>query len=202
VTLRQLKKETRVLPRAFFDRPAEAVARDLLGTVLVRRANGATLAGRIVETEAYLGQGDRAAHSARGVTERTRVIFGPPARAYVYLIYGMHYCLNLVAEPEGTAGCVLLRALEPLCGVDEMRRLRPKARRDRDLASGPAKLTQALGVTLDDYGRDVLRGDLTVRAFHYPTMHKTAIGPRIGINESRELPLRFHIADNEHVSVR
>lgn len=83
-----------------------------------------------------------------------------------------------------------------------MRRRRPKARRDRDLASGPAKLTQALGVTLDDYGRDVSRGELTVRAFRRPPTHKAVIGPRIGINESRELPLRFHIADNEHVSVR
>src|ERR1022692_4593329 len=134
-----------VLPRSFYSRPATDVARDLLGKVLVHRAPAGITAGMIVETEAYLGSGDLAAHSARGVTPRTQVIFGPPGHAYVYFIYGMYECLNLVCEPAGTAGCVLIRALEPVAGVDLMRRRRPAARKIEDLASGPAKLTLALG---------------------------------------------------------
>src|ERR1700733_12780266 len=125
-----------ILKRAFYDRPTVDVARDLLGKVIV---HGVT-AGIIVETEAYLGGDDLASHSARGITPRTRVIFGPPGHAYVYLIYGMYQCLNLVAEPEGSAGCVLIRAVEPLTGLTEMRHRRPQARRTEDLANGPGKL--------------------------------------------------------------
>src|SRR6266487_3824212 len=110
-----------ILKRAYYERPTVEVARDLLGKVLV---HGPT-AGIIVEIEAYLGGDDLAAHSARGVTPRTRVIFGPPGHAYVYFIYGMYECLNLVCEPEGVAGCVLIRALDPICGVEEMFRRRP-----------------------------------------------------------------------------
>ncbi|MCX6621380.1 MAG: DNA-3-methyladenine glycosylase, partial [Acidobacteria bacterium] len=110
-------RESRLLPRGFYARPVIDVAPGLLGAILVH----GRLAARIVETEAYLGREDLAAHASRGITERTRVIFGPPGHAYVYLIYGMYECLNLVAEPEGQAGCVLIRAVEPLCGVEEMR---------------------------------------------------------------------------------
>ena len=113
-----------ILKRAFYSRPTIEVARGLLGKVLV---HGPT-AGIIVETEAYLGAGDLAAHSARGITDRTRVIFGPPGHAYVYFIYGMYECLNLVAEPEGQPGCVLIRAIEPTGGLDLMRKRRPAAR--------------------------------------------------------------------------
>src|SRR6516165_9933542 len=113
----------RILKRAFYEQSAEQVARDLLGKVLV---HGPT-AGIIVETEAYLGGEDLAAHSARGLTERTRVIFGPPGHAYVYFIYGMYECLNIVAEPDGTPGCVLIRALEPVAGIEIMQRRRPAA---------------------------------------------------------------------------
>src|SRR5689334_22620801 len=132
-----------ILPRSFYNRAAITVARELLGKVLV---HGHT-AGMIVETEAYLGGDDLAAHSARGITPRTRVIFGPPGHAYVYFIYGMYECLNLVAEPPGRPGCVLIRALEPLTGMEVMQRRRPAARRLEDLASGPGKLTLAMGIT-------------------------------------------------------
>src|SRR5512142_2192528 len=121
IPVKQLLAESEVLPHTFYERPTVEVARDVLGTVLV---HGAT-AGIIVEAEAYLGGDDLASHSAAGVTERTKVIFGPPGRAYVYLIYGMYECLNVVAEPPGRAGCVLIRALEPVCGLAVMARRRP-----------------------------------------------------------------------------
>src|SRR2546426_11873335 len=138
-----------ILPRSFYARHTIEVARDLLGKILV---HGET-AGRIVETEAYLGGDDLAAHSARGITNRTKVIFGPPGHAYVYFIYGMYECLNLVAEPEGKPGCVLIRAVEPICGIATMVRRRPAARTVEDLASGPGKLTLAMGVTRAQNGR-------------------------------------------------
>ncbi len=132
-----------ILPRSFYARSTVEVARALLGKVLV---HGPT-AGIIVETEAYLGGEDLAAHSARGLTERTRVIFGPPGHAYVYLIYGMYQCLNLVAEVNGRPGCVLIRALQPVAGVDLMRARRGAARPLKQLVNGPGKLTLALGIT-------------------------------------------------------
>src|ERR1700690_1868305 len=140
----------KVLSRDFYNRSAEVVARELLGKVLV---NG-DAAGIIVETEAYPGGDDLASHSAAGITNRTRVIFGPGGHAYVYLSYGMHDCMNIVAERAGTPGCVLIRALEPIEGLDAMRVRRPSARTDRDLASGPGKLTRALGITRKHTGVD------------------------------------------------
>ncbi len=188
------------LPRGFYDRPVERVARDLLGKVIVHTSNGETLAGRIVETEAYLGEGDEAAHSFAGVTARTRVIFGPPGHAYVYFTYGMHHCLNLVAEAEGRAGCVLIRALEPLAGMDRMFERRPRAKQLRELCSGPGKLTQALGITLAHYGADVTMGALTVREARDTVRFGVEQTARIGITRSTGLPLRFCIRDNAHVS--
>src|SRR5688572_18058514 len=134
-----------ILPRRFYSRSTTDVAKDLLGKVL---KHGDT-AGIIVETEAYLGGDDLASHSARGLTSRTRVIFGPPGHAYVYLIYGMYECLNIITEPDGVAGCVLIRAIEPVAGLDIMKRRRPVAKSPRDLASGPGKLTLAMGITRD-----------------------------------------------------
>ncbi len=168
---------------------AVRVARALLGTILVR---GGT-SGRIIETEAYLGEGDGAAHSARGVTPRTKVIFGPPGHAYVYLIYGMYRCLNLVAEPEGTAGCVLIRAVEPMTGLEAMRRRRPKARRTEDLANGPGKLTLAFGITMRDNGVDVTRGPITVHPAEEDPAFQIDVSPRVGISKSADLPLRFRM---------
>jgi DNA-3-methyladenine glycosylase len=187
-----------ILPRSFYARSTVEVARALLGKVL---GHGPT-AGIIVETEAYLGGDDLAAHSARGLTERTRVIFGPPGHAYVYLIYGMYQCLNLVAESNGRPGCVLIRALEPVSGVDLMRARRPAARQLEQLANGPGKLTLALGITRAHNGTDVTRGALVVR--HPPGTGEIAIAvtPRIGITRSAELPLRFLVAGSGFVSAR
>ena len=131
-----MKRFGPILKRAFYERPTIEVARDLLGKVIV---HGAT-AGIIVETEAYPGGDDLASHSACGITARTRVIFGPPGHAYVYFIYGMYQCLNLVCEAEGTPGCVLIRALQPISGIEIMQDRRPTARKLEDLASGPGKL--------------------------------------------------------------
>jgi DNA-3-methyladenine glycosylase len=162
------------------------VARDLLGKVIRHGSASA----RIVETEAYLGTGDAAAHSARGPTPRTRVIFGPPGHAYVYLIYGMHYCLNIVAESEGVAGCVLIRAVEPMNAAPGIALS----------SNGPGKLTRALGITLSHYGADLTRGPITL---HEPTDQESfeiGISPRIGISQAAELPLRFFIQGNRFVS--
>ncbi len=171
------------LPRQFYARPAVEVARDLLGKILVH----GSCAGRIVETEAYLGTDDLAAHSARGITKRTRVIFGPPGFAYVYFIYGMHYCLNIVADEEGIAGCVLIRALEPVNGVSAK-------------CNGPGKLTRSMGITLAQNETDVVTGPIRI---YQPSVRKKIeieTSARIGITKSADLPLRFCIADNPHVS--
>jgi DNA-3-methyladenine glycosylase len=176
-----------ILPRSFYERPTIEVARALLGKVLV---HGKT-AGIVVETEAYLGGDDLASHSARGVTNRTRVIFGPPGHAYVYLIYGMYECLNIVAEPAGTPGCVLVRAVEPVAGIEIMRQRRPAAREIEDLASGPGKLTLALGITRAHNGADLTRGPLVVREPACERPFEIAVTPRIGITQCTGLPLRF-----------
>jgi DNA-3-methyladenine glycosylase len=189
-------KTGQVLPRAFYERPTVTVARDLLGKWIV---HGETT-GKIVEVEAYLGEGDLASHSAAGLTPRTRVIFGPPGHAYVYLSYGMHECLNIVAEAPGTAGCVLIRALEPVAGLDIMRLRRKGARSDRDLASGPGKLTQALGITRAHYGADLTKGDLVVSKPRKNEAIEIDVSPRIGITKAAELPLRFTIRGNSFVS--
>jgi DNA-3-methyladenine glycosylase len=185
-----------ILRRAFYRRPTAEVARDLLGKVLV---HGDT-AGIIVETEGYPGRDDLASHSAVGITNRTRVIFGPPGHAYVYLSYGMHECLNIVVEREGDPGCVLIRALEPIGGVDEMRKRRPGARSDRDLTSGPGKLTQALAITRAHNGVDMTSGDLIVRSSPKPENFEVVVTKRIGITKCADLPLRFVVKGNLFVS--
>jgi DNA-3-methyladenine glycosylase len=185
-----------ILKRSFYDRETSEVARDLLGKVVV---HGKT-AGIIVETEAYPGGEDLASHSARGLTERTRVIFGPPGHAYVYFIYGMYECLNVVVGPAGTAGCVLIRALEPVDGIDIMRQRRPSARKLEDLANGPGKLTLALGITRAQYGADFTRGSLVLRQSLDPHPIYIAVTPRIGITHCADAPLRFTVRGNPFVS--
>jgi DNA-3-methyladenine glycosylase len=179
-----------ILPRSFYGRDTVTVARELLGKEIVHRDEAGLTSGIIVETEAYPGGDDLASHSAVGITERTRVIFGPPGHAYVYLVYGVYDCLNFVVEREGAPGCVLIRAVEPVKGIEMMRRRRPRAKSDRDLANGPGKLTMALGITRGDNGRDLTRGTLTVHA-RDEVPFEIQVTPRIGITKCAELPLRF-----------
>jgi DNA-3-methyladenine glycosylase len=185
-----------ILKRTFYQRGTVDVARDLLGKVVV---HGPT-AGMIVETEAYPGGDDLASHSARGLTPRTRVLFGEPGHAYVYFIYGMYCCLNLVCLPEGVAGGVLIRALEPLSGIEIMQGRRAAARKVEQLAAGPGKLTMALGITMQHNGVDVTRGNLVVREPREKQRFEIRVTPRIGITQCVDAPLRFLIAGNKSVS--
>jgi DNA-3-methyladenine glycosylase len=187
------------LPRAFYQRPARAVARDLLGCVLVSRRGRAQTAGRIVETEAYLGPEDGASHAAFRPGSHG-LFYGEGGVAYVFLNYGTHHCLNAIAGPAGTPGCVLIRALEPLTGHAVMARRRGMAVDARRLTVGPGNLTRALAVTLRDNGRDLTRGSLTIEPAPEPGRFRIATGPRVGITRSADLPLRFWIAGNPFVS--
>src|SRR5215469_5872547 len=202
-----------VLPQLFYARDPRIVARELLGKILVRTlATGAKksrLSGRIVEVEVYLGEGDLAAHSAAGKTERTQVIFGPPGHAYVYFIYGVHYCLNFSCMPEGQAGCVLLRAIEPLEGLEEMAEARGLTREQlrsisglKMLTSGPGRLCEALEITRANLnGQRLYASDSPLKILD----DGCSVGEiretlRIGITKSHEMPLRYLIAGNAFVS--
>jgi DNA-3-methyladenine glycosylase len=196
--LSRLLRETVPTTSDFFERPADLLAPALLGCVLMH--GGA--AGMIVEAEAYLGLTDIAAHASRGVTERTKVMFGPAGHAYVYLIYGMYECLNVVADKVGTPHCVLLRALEPLCGIAEMSERRNWMGAAKGLANGPGKLTQALGITRLQYGADFTKGSLTIRQWKKLPDFDIAITPRIGIKDNIDWPLRYIWAGHPCVSKR
>lgn len=186
------------LDKQFFNRPTVAVARDLLGRVLVRRTPDGTVAGTIVETEAYV-QGDPACHASRGRTKRNAAMFGPPGHAYIYLVYGLHHCFNTVTMPEGVGEAVLIRALEPVAGTDLMSRRRGTSDLYK-LCSGPAKLCQALGLTQAEDGMP-LDGDKLLLLAGSPPQKITAT-TRIGISQGRELPYRFYISDSPWVSCK
>ena len=187
------------LLREFFARDPVVLARDLLGRVLFYKTPEGLLAGRIVETEAYTGAADPASHAFRGRTARNAVMFGPAGHAYVYFTYGMHYCLNVTAEAPGTAGAVLLRALEPLAGV-EMMRARGDHGPESRLLSGPGKIGRAFGLSLDDNGRDFTRGPLGLAAGTPVPTREVAISRRIGISRAVDLPYRFAVASSRSVS--
>lgn len=196
-----MRVSARALPTAFYDRDPALVARELLGMhLVVARAGAPVLRARIVEVEAYLGPHDPACHAVAGLTRRTRHLHGPPGTAYVYRIYGMHWCLNAVTLPDGIGSAVLLRAVEPLGDVVPLRANRPAARRDRDLTNGPGKLCAALGITGDDDGSSLQRG--TVRIVRGTPVPDTAVAvsPRIGITRAADWPLRFFLAGNAFVS--
>lgn len=187
-----------MLPEAFFARPAEQVAPELLGKVLLSRVGGVPTGGRIVETEAYLGSHDPGSHAAtRGMTKRNAVMYGPPGRAYVYFTYGNHHMVNLVCEVEGVAGGVLIRAIEPEVGVEEMRRRR--GRPDPELTNGPGKLAEALGVDLRDNGSELGVGRLAVFDGPRP-VEPVAISGRVGLSAGHELDLRFYLEGSASVS--
>jgi len=187
----------------FYQRPTLTVARDLLGRHLVRPLDGQLVRGRIVEVEAYVGEDDAACHAHSGRTERNAAMFGPPGHAYVYFIYGMHHCLNIVTEREGYPAAVLVRALEPVSGIDAMRRRR-KGRRDSELTNGPAKLCYAfdIGRTLD--GVDLIRGsDLWLERGEGVGDDQIVTGTRINVRgDERAIsaPWRFWVRGNSYVS--
>jgi len=198
-----------ILPREFFNREAVLVARELLGKLLIRRQGQQLLAGRIVEDEAYLGSEDPAAHAYAGRTARNLVLFGPPGRAYIYFIYGNHYCLNVSCMPEGCGECVLFRAMEPVFGVDVMARMRgialdrsPRTVQLCIVSSGPGRMSEALGITRErDNNKDLTsrKSDLWLADDGFRP-ERTIATPRIGITKAAERLLRFAIAANPYVS--
>jgi DNA-3-methyladenine glycosylase len=189
----------RPLPPDFYDRATEVVARDLLGAVLEHRTTEGVVRGRIVETEAYLGPHDPACHAAAGLTARTRTLHGPPGTAYVYFIYGMHWCFNAVTREQGHGSAVLIRAVEPLTGLELMRRRR-RVDGDVSLTSGPARLCDAFDITRDQDGVRLDRGPLRILQGIDVPDEDVVISPRIGIRKAADWPLRFHIRGNRFVS--
>ena len=188
------------LPNAFYARPTLEVARALIGKLLWRQTAKGRVGGMIVETEAYVSATDAAAHGHGGVTPRTATMYGPPGHAYIYFTYGMHHCLNCVTESEGVGAAVLLRALQPLAGMELMRARRGGVA-DRDLLRGPARLCQAFALTREDDGLDLSGHELWVTenpAWQDDTTIATS--SRIGISRALDLPWRFYLAGSPWVS--
>lgn len=196
----------KTLPREFFYRDVDTVARELLGCILVRTVkDGRRLAGRIVETEAYAGSGDPASHSRNGKTARNAVMFGPGGHLYVYFTYGMHFCCNIVTGPEEKGEAVLLRAVEPLEGI-ELMALRRYGRQDIGrqellmLCRGPARLCRAFGIGPSENGTDLLHGEFFLNCERKAEENEIIYSPRIGIREGREQLRRYYYANNPWVS--
>jgi DNA-3-methyladenine glycosylase len=180
------------LPREFYHRDTQLVAKELLGKLLIHKVNGIERVGKIVEVEAYLGPHDLAAHSAKGRTKRTEVMFGPPGHAYVYLIYGMYYCMNIVTEQEGHAAAVLLRAIEPIKNIDGR-------------TQGPGLLCKAMHIDKQLHGHDMLSDDFYVANAIKDQTFSIVKKPRIGVDYAKHWAkrlLRFYIKDNPYVSKR
>ncbi|MFL5498507.1 MAG: DNA-3-methyladenine glycosylase [Gemmatimonadaceae bacterium] len=190
----------RVLPRAFYHRDTEIVARELLGAVLECDTDDGIASGIIVETEAYLGEHDLACHAVAGRTRRTEHLYGPPGIAYVYFIYGMYWCFNAVTRSAGLPSAVLVRGLEPLDGLALMHKRRPRVRNTVDLTNGPGKLCTALGITGSMSGRSLQRKPLVIREGERVPDDKVDITTRIGITRSADWPLRWIVAGNRFVS--
>jgi DNA-3-methyladenine glycosylase len=187
-----------IIKNDFFYRPTLEVARDLIDKYLITNRSGVLCGGKIVETEAYVGREDRASHAWPGITERNKVMYGKPGYIYVYLIYGIHYCFNVVCEKDGVPGAVLIRAIEPEIGIEEMKKRRNKDKLT-DLASGPAKLAQALKIAKDDNEKSLPRSDICF--FESGEKQRGIVcGPRIGITKAAHLDYRFFVKDNKYVS--
>lgn len=207
----------RPLARAYYRRDAAVVARSLLGAILECDADDGRASGRIVETEAYLGPPDAASHAVAGLTPRTRDLFGPPGSAYVYFVYGVHWCVNAVTDPPGGGMAVLIRAIEPLDGVQLMRRRRAASagrgrkvardadvrdadRRDRELTNGPGKLCAALGIDGRMSGRTLQRPPITIRQGREVPDSDVLVSPRIGLTQAAHYLRRYFVRDNLFVS--
>ena len=188
------------IPRSFYEQSTLDVARQLLGKYLVRKHPDGKTVGRIVETEAYLGPEDAASHAAIRPHAAREAFYREGGHAYVYRIYGLHWCLNAITGAAGRPGCVLIRALEPVAGLRAMARRRGGSPEVRRLASGPAKLTEALAITGRDNGADLTRGRLHIDPPDTPRDFRIAVGPRIGITRAVDLPLRFWVRENPCVS--
>ena len=190
-----------VLPRDFYDRDTEVVARELLGMVIECRTREGRASGRIVETEAYLGEHDLACHAASGRTARTEPLYGPPGTSYVYFIYGMYWCFNAVTRAEGHPSAVLVRAIEPLEGISLMRDRRgSRVRRSTDLTNGPGKLCQALGIDGRFNGLPLDMPPLVIRQGDPVSRERVMVTPRIGITRCADWPLRWYVSDSPNVS--
>lgn len=199
--------EVRPLPRAFYERPTEVAAFELIGKILVLKQERVVLSGRIVETEAYLGADDPASHAWRGPTPRNRVMFGPAGFSYVYFTYGVHHCFNVVTEREGVPGAVLIRALEPLSGIGLMRERRGGGRKDETLTNGPAKLTQAFHITRAHSGCDLTREPFFIGEENSfvsrnggASILTIRVSPRVGISRAKDKLFRYYDASSLCVS--
>ena len=188
------------IPASFYDRDTEQVARDLLGAVLRVDTSDGRASGRIVETEAYLGEHDAACHAAAGRTARTHWLYGPPGTAYVYFIYGMYWCFNAVTRAVDLPSAVLVRAIEPLEGVELMRERRGHPRRDQDLTNGPGKLCLALGITGEMNGFDLHDSPLEIVHGEPVPDDQVEVTPRIGITRAAAWPLRWYVRGSSFVS--
>jgi DNA-3-methyladenine glycosylase len=187
--------------RTFFRQSSTIVAKEILGAYLHHVLDGEELIGKIVETEAYC-VGDEACHAFRGKTPRNAVMFGEGGFSYIYFTYGMHHCFNITANEEGVAEAVLVRAIEPVKGIETMRALRPKATRDRDITNGPGKLCQAMSLTRKENGIDLIESDMLflTRGESPISANHIGVSTRIGINVAQEHLWRFYLKENEYVS--
>ncbi|MDC0977669.1 DNA-3-methyladenine glycosylase [bacterium] len=189
----------KIIPRKFYNRDSVKVAKELLGSYLSLKAPKGTIFGKIVETEAY-HQNDPASHSHRGITPRNKPMFGPPGHAYVYFVYGMYFCFNVTTEPEGYGGAVLIRAIEPIKGIEIMQKNR-KQKNISNLTNGPGKLAQAYGITKKHNGWDLTKSKLKILENNKKEDIKIIKCKRIGISQAEHALMRFYIKGNPFVSV-
>lgn len=187
-----------ILKQEYFNKNAEQLAQDLLGCILVHESAEGITSGIIVETEAY-SQEDAASHTFKGETPRTKAMFGPGGRAYIYFTYGMHYCFNVVSGQAGHGQGVLIRALQPKEGIDLMKERRQK-NAEKELCNGPAKLVQAMGISMTDYGKPLFEGSLYIVGRESGVVPQIVNGPRVGISRAKDVPWRFWIKDNTYIS--
>lgn len=194
----EIEPKPGALNREFYRRDPETVAKELLGKFLIHETEGGTIITRIVETEAYLGQSDPACHASVGLTKRTKLFFGLPGIAYIFINYGINNCLNAITSPIGKAGCVLIRAVEPIKGIDLMKINRGNNISNKNLTNGPGKLTKAMGINMSLNGADLISGNLYIK--NSKDKFKIQKTTRIGISKAIDKQLRFYIKNNNFVS--